>query len=401
MSLAAEGAGASEGLDVYLQRMLEQAKLAQLTKAQDTQQTETARHNVADEGLRAKELDISNRTRQGAQTDRENALIDKTVGERGIGDSVDPSEVARETAAGVPKSLYDKTMGAKTLTGFMSTPDVKPEMGGATGSVIKGMSSTSSKPDNIAWKGTQAQRLAQQTEDDRVQEKKDALAKPGPINDANYMLPGVGPIVAQKDKTGKILYQGKDVTNVVKPYVPPDRVLVPTDQGFVPRSDAASAAGKGAPLQPVDPAQVRNRRDMAGKIGTHFDDAFQELDEANKSGALGPLAGRTIGDFLAKGVGSTGDQKLDDLLGALHMDMSALSSGFASLHGRGGANAAIAKNFDNLMATSHMSYSQIKGALTQMQKWTAGYAAKPAAAGADGGAADLVWDPATKTFSKP
>lgn len=44
--------------------------------------------------------------------------------------------------------------------------------------------------------------------------------KPEPVTDANYML-GQKPIVAQRNKQGRLIYQGSDVTDQVTPYVPP------------------------------------------------------------------------------------------------------------------------------------------------------------------------------------
>jgi len=149
------------------------------------------------------------------------------------------------------------------------------------------------------------------------------------------------------------------------------------------------SAGKTNPTTP----QTRDRQARAGEILPHFARANDLLNEAEAKGVLGPLAGRTIGEFLAHEVGSTGDPDTDRILAALQMNMTALSSGFASLHGRGGANVGIAHEMSNQLNKRKMTADAIRGALYEMQDWTRGYAegrngdlAEVGAGGAPGGA---------------
>jgi hypothetical protein len=138
----------------------------------------------------------------------------------------------------------------------------------------------------------------------------------------------------------------------------------------VPKKDAIGKTFAGAPT-----GQEANRKSMATSVGARFDDLQTQLDEANKRGLLGPGAGR-VSEFLAGKVGSTGNPENDDLLGELRMNLSAVRSGFASLHGRGGANAGIAKELLDKMDSGHMSHAELTGALRGMKKWVDDYAGK-------------------------
>lgn len=124
------------------------------------------------------------------------------------------------------------------------------------------------------------------------------------------------------------------------------------------------------------PAQAVNRTDMAKKVGSHFDDLRSEIDEADKRGLLGPLAGRTMSEFLAGGVGSTGNDANDQLLDALRTDLTLVSSGVASLHGRQGANQGIARDIKTMLDSNKMSHAGLIGSLGALQKWTDTYAGK-------------------------
>lgn len=154
----------------------------------------------------------------------------------------------------------------------------------------------------------------------------------------------------------------------------PDRVLIQTEGGYMPRAAATATLEGGGVVPGPDSSQTKNRKDMGSKILPHIDDVQSELDAAEKAGALGPLKGRTVNEFLAGKVGSTGDAATDELLGNLNMDLSMVSSGVASLHGRGGANAAIGKGILDKINASHMSHAELTGALQSLKKWAQGYA---------------------------
>lgn len=149
------------------------------------------------------------------------------------------------------------------------------------------------------------------------------------------------------------------------------------------------------------PAAVVARTDMAGKVASHFPDIQNEIEQADAKGLLGPLAGRTMSQFLAGAVGSTGNPENDALLDALKLDLTLISSGVASLHGRQGANQGIAKDIKTLLDTNKMSRAGLEGALGRLKVWTDTYAGTGATPGDSNAKPDLIWDPATKTFKKP
>lgn len=197
--------------------------------------------------------------------------------------------------------------------------------------------------------------------------------------DASGFLHRIG---ADNSDTPVLDKNGKPFKGYQAPQAP---ALAQSDAGFflVPRTGAGAGTatpvttGKDKEQLPVkSPAQILQRQDMAGRVGSHFADLSSELDEAEKQGLLGPLAGRTVSDFLGTGVGSTGDPVKDELLGNLRMDLSGVVTGFGSLHGRGGANAGIAQKLAlDAFNAKKMSHAELKGGVEALKKWVDGYAA--------------------------
>jgi hypothetical protein len=147
------------------------------------------------------------------------------------------------------------------------------------------------------------------------------------------------------------------------------------------------AAGKANPIT----AQERNRQAMAVPVMNQIPHLSGLIDQAEQLGLLGPAEGRTVNDLLGGRFGTTGDATKDRVLGQLRIGMKALSTGFASLHGRGGANAGIGKELEEALYQAKMDPEQIRGALQEIRNWTQGYAQgvngtpEPAAGGAGGG----------------
>lgn len=385
-NLLATGAGASEGLDNALHRMLLEQELEQ----RKTALTETTRHNQATEADARRGQDFLQQGRVDANNEK---LADNTrTGDATspIGAEVDPVDVAKRVAAGVPAEKFSRIPGLKVqqFAGGSALPDVSSTLSGMksatsdpTAFASKSTDATSplNAPDKFTNKGTQAQIQAQETEADK-------LNKPGTATNSEVktVLYKGKPVDAQfHPKEDKYFYQGQDITKDVQHYQPPDRTLVSTDTGFQSRSDVARRVAGGEQVNPVDPAQVRTRRDLATHVGEGIDQAQASLDEAQKAGVLGPLAGRTYGEFLAGKVGSTGDEKTDELLGRLRMDLQAASTGFAALHGRGGANAGMARDIEKKMDSTYMSHALISGGLKSIKDWTNNYAKKPGQAAPD------------------
>lgn len=367
-SLLALGGGANEGLDNYLNRLMAEERLKQMAAAE----AEQSRHNQATESNQRDQLtsiaaDRVAKERETAQNHREQAdarddtnvtrqiqlrPIDQPEGARSF---ASPEEKALETKHGIPDSLYGDyqppNMGMST-----ETKEVGPTKGG------------------MPWAGTQDQ-----------QQKVRTAAKEAK-----------GTSVVQKTANGDLVRIYEDGTtepvtdkesgNVLKGFTQPQApTIIQTDSGFMraPKSGGAATPvldANGQPVQPKDPAQVVNRRDMAQAVGSHFADAQSMLDEAEKRGLLGPLAGRTFTEFMAGKVGTTGNKEDDDLLGDLRMSLSMISSGTASLHGRSGANYAIAEAIQKKMNEGYMSHALITGGLRELKNWVYTYATKKSAA---------------------
>lgn len=210
-----------------------------------------------------------------------------------------------------------------------------------------------------------------------IKETPGGFIRIGPNNDVTPIVSGgkpvqpyhapVQPIVVQTGTGPQLLNRGTGTTSPIK------------DAG-------------GADVGPAPSGQEKNRKNMADSVGSHLADLQSEIDEADSRGLLGPGRGR-VADFLSKGVGSTGNPANDELLGQLHLDLSAVRSGFASLHGRGGANSGVAKDLLDQMNAKNMSRAELTGALKSMKKWVDSYAGKSAPAPATTGkptAEDLI-----------
>lgn len=365
-SLLSMGAGASGGLDDFLNRMLTEQKLKQQGDQIAAGQAETSRHNLAEEDVQSRQhqmqsMDAQARIREqqgnaaALDANRKAGVLRMRAEMRPIGSIVSPEEKDQEVRGGIPSGLYGEeqppSMGSSTATG-----EVGPSAQGSP------------------WKGTQDQITKAVTAGKHGDDK-------GVVHDTEK---GLVRVYADGTTEPVVDSQGSVLKGFHQPQQP---VVVNTGTGpsLVDRNTGRARNIVGQDNQPVSApasAQERNRSGMAAKVLPHFDDVQSELEDAEKAGALGPIAGRTFGEFLAGKVGSTGDATKDDLLGALRMDMSALRSGFATLHGRGGANAGIAKDIEKNMDSGHMSFAELNGALREMKKWVAGYADKPAASGA-------------------
>lgn len=351
------GAGAAEGLDAMMEQQLKQ----RAAKLEDAKLAELVRSHTADETNRAASLADSVAWRQQAQTSldqqrkdaADNLVADNTRASEAMrvpGSTLTPDEF-NKVKPYVPGSSYQE----KDTFGLLPSPDVGPVQTG------KAITFTGFKPKD-----------APPPKDPPKWEKSTALVT-GMNGPQDVMVNPEGP--------GVRLWDGTDVTTKVHGHYqpPPTDTFIQTGDSQIPRSEAMKRFNAGQDLPLPDPQIERNRRGMAWQIQQHFGDAFDQLSQADQMGLLGPLQGRLMSDFLARGVGSTGDPQKDELLGGLRMSLSALRSGFSSLHGRGGANAAQSEALTKVFDDSKMSKPAIEGALKEMQKWVQGYAASPGA----------------------
>lgn len=106
MNALAMGAGASEGLDRYLERMLEEAKLKQMGDLTRSSQAETSRHNMADEANTAE-------YHKGliAERNAQESVRAQTAG-RALGDEIPPNTFMAEND---PAAMSMQKAGLQSL----------------------------------------------------------------------------------------------------------------------------------------------------------------------------------------------------------------------------------------------------------------------------------------------
>lgn len=254
----ATGAGAGEGLETLMKRLMLEQELRQ----RDTQIAETTRANQASEGLRGREINALDGYRQAtlAQTratqeatdrDRTDRIVQNRVNLRPIGAPVPTEEFGTDIESGVP-------MGSFQFGGTQLSP-ISPENPAGEKNATLPM---------VQWKGTQAQLTADQNADTaRLNAERD---RPDQIRE--YTIPGrpgfvegfVDPI------TRKIMTAtGEDITAVAVPYQKPvgsSTVILQSGDGYVraPRAGGAATPVLGVDDQPIplaDPAAIRTKEE--------------------------------------------------------------------------------------------------------------------------------------------
>lgn len=373
----AVGAGAGQGLEDVLTRMVEQAKLDQMKKIQDGQQAESVRSHMANEGIDRERIAATERDRlsRDAMTNRnyqeqsDRAMRDdgRALSEQIPGDTFLPtgdSAIKQLESGGQGSLLRMKSSLPSTSTVAASTLPGDENPAGVT-------VTSKELPRDI---GRIKLRTQLQTEK--------AIADAAKVTDQGE----------QKRRDDNTIRH--DIAMENKPSVP-QVTIVPTDTGVmrVPRGGGAATPVMGAdgqPVMPRSPAQILNRRGMASDVGSHFDKTEALLQEADDAGILGPLKGRTYADFMAGKIGTTGNANNDELLGELRMNLGMLASGVASLHGRAGANAGIAKDIQKKMDEGYMDPALIRGGLKSLRSWTSKYAGDGGSSGGSG--KEIVYD---------
>lgn len=364
-SLEAAGAGASQGLDEYLQRML----LEQQTNQKGAAQQEDVRHNQASEALTGRQLDIMGGDKMAAEEERRAKVA--AAGQASADEVVRKQREDTLLADPSTDPLIKKFIELRRITPKGET--VPPEVLGVK-------------------KGNEPQH-----------------------HPVTLDIPGVGDSLpgAMDLGTGQIFYQGKDIT-AQKPKVhqqPPGVQILPTDAGFVraPRNGGPASPvtdASGAAVMPQSPGQIRTRVATSQKVEQLIPDIESEGDAVNAMGLMGPIGGRWA-DFAAGKWGSAGDLKAigynltpeqEQTLNEFRTDLGFLKSGTAMVHGgaRGGGSAQIMARMDQLINANKMDYNGFKGSLKSFKKLLSKYSSytkdepldETSPAGA-GGAGDL------------
>jgi hypothetical protein len=343
--ILAAASGAGDGLEEVLNNLMTQARLSQVKNHEDATLAESIRSHQADEDFRNRQLTEMGADRLARTQENIRLHNDQGAARQSENDARTATE-ARQDAEDIPGGtiIPDTDRAAMTMRAGGAGPLLRAvgPRPAVTEGPLEPEDTGEAVPQPSVIKLSSSAQKKQQAADTAAGRKQDEVER-------------------------------HDQAMENKPPAP-DRVVVQTGDGFMTRDDVRRRLASGTDVPLPDSAQARTRAKMAGQILPHFDDVIQEINDADKAGALGPIKGRTVNDFLAGKVGSTGDDKLDTLLGGLNLDMNMLSSGVASLHGRGGANAGIGRDLLAKMNTAHMSKDELLGAVGSLRKWAAGYA---------------------------
>lgn len=398
MGILAMGEGASEGLDQLLARLLNEDKVRQSQQ----QITETGRHNLATEGQASRALDINDAFRrdknatdaqsradtnaetqrrdQNTDLDRKATLQKSVIEMRPIGSNVTPDEAAADSTVGVSRGSYG---------------DFNP--GDFTGQDLASGGTKKPTPTGMAWKGTQNQIVAQENADT-------AKNKPTPETSAQIhtVLYRGKPVDASYDPKAKTLsYQGQDITAEAQHYekpAAPDRVLIQSADGYVPRSQAAETLKGGGNVPLATTSSTRTMEEGAKMLRPHITRLEQTADELDKKGLFGPVMSR-VRDTLTK-VGSleefqqavANDPQLstDRTVGQFATSLGLLATGAGRVHGgaRGGGSPQMLEHFKSLLSDAS-SLNMFKGRLDSLDEYMSGYAAGPEGGHSGGGDSGL------------
>lgn len=210
----------------------------------------------------------------------------------------------------------------------------------------------------------------------------------------------VGEVIdaARDPKTNKITYRGVDVTNGVDHYEKPPAVgFLQSGDGYITKTDAANKLGKGETVPLATTSSTRTMSEGASMLEPHIRDIEQQATELDKAGLFGPIMSRvrdhlgkvgTIDEFFDS-VSSDPELSKDKMAGRFATSLGLLASGAGRVHGgaRGGGSTQMLQYFKAMLSdasTLQMFLGRIQGVDDYMKGYAAGPgggAAKPDAGG--------------------
>jgi hypothetical protein len=258
-SLLSYGAGAGEGLDNMLQRMLAEEELSQRAAAQK----EAARHNQATEQYNRENMQLQTQLRGDAQQDRwdiaQRAAKDRATGialkraeMQPIGALIEEPDAQSQMEAGVPRANFDWDPG--TL-GATVAPTADAPMGEERPAKLPG----------FRWVGSQKDINAV----DRL-----ALDKLRADRTADY----------QKTRGDVAKHAEARLTDWGPPVLQIADQNAPGGTGFVTRKEAP---GKAAPAPPAQRSQEINNEVSLDQL-----DRLETMQKGRAGGMTGPIEGR-------------------------------------------------------------------------------------------------------------
>lgn len=330
-------------------------------------QQENTRHNMAGEDISRTNADENRKMREIAQASLDDSR--KASQTASLRDDIRQRTMMRASGANVTPQEHDEEIkiGRLPSSSYKTTPgEYQPLPPDQSGPGQMG-------DDSFQWiappvKAGQPANLRPET-----------VKYKGKVVDANY-----------NPDTGKYsLPTGEDITNDVQHYEKPpapDRTLIWTDQGAIPRGQAAAAAAGGHPVQPQETAATRTMGEGARMLQPHIDDLKDQASQLDKDGMFGPVMSRirhlaeTAGtiDGLNDAIASDPELGKDRRIGRFATSLGLLATGAGRVHGgaRGGGSPQMLAHFKAMLNDS-ASLDMFMGRLDAVDDYMAGYAAGP------------------------
>lgn len=383
MSLLAYGAGAAEGLDTMLERMLREEAVG-VSKGRLAEDT---RHNQAQEGNTADQIRESAATRRMVadntqsnqrriDEDRDNTRTLHQLDLTPIGSAINPAERAAGVKAGAPESSFlfkPANMG-------MSTPE--GEVGPSE--------------DKVVWGGTSAQQQAAKDKQAAGMQRDTVLFKNKPTD------------VLTDVHSGKTFLPGQsgneDITGQTSHYEKPSPSFSPVQSGsgYVRFNRKTGKYedddGKEITNPPLaTTSSTRTMQEGASMLDSHVQGIKAQAENLEKSGQFGPVMSRIR--HLAEKVGTidafydavTNDPELskDRAIGKFATSLGLLATGAGRVHGgaRGGGSPQMLEHFKALLNDSS-SIQMFLGRIDAVDDYMKGYAAGPAGSKGNGSSPD-------------
>lgn len=360
----AVGAGASEGLDTMLNRMMVQQEV-----------DERARHDQATEGLAGRGLDQQDEVRKSLAELRD-------AQKQGLADK--QADVTKRQA-NMDALLADPTVDPKTKIAL--------RMFGALPEGDKNFS-----PEMIPGLGKPAVPKSLQNHFADLDISDNGVPKHLKNVPVNY-----------DPNDGSLTFQGKkldpaNVHGVVSPSMAAAGLQWDPTAGLVINKTEHTAApvnGPGGTIQPQLTASSRTMKEGATALAPHIGDIQKQADALDKEGLFGPVMSRirdvanragTIDEFY-DALHSDPSITNDERIGRFASSLSLLASGAARVHygGRGGSNTEAYNRFKAMLSDSGTP-ALFKGHIGAVNDFMQGYANMgnaPGAAGPGAGGPDL------------
>ena len=145
-------------------------------------------------------------------------------------------------------------------------------------------------------------------------------------------------------------------------------------QGNITRGTTPSRGPVLPKTSTMPTSMTRGSGEFAAALLPHVQDMRNLIQEADAKGYIGPGAGRIYGQFLAGGVGSTGDPQADALLGKLRTTDSLIKSGMLRTHFGARGGQQMYEHFSKMLNSGNQSAAMMGGSLDAMESFLKGYA---------------------------